>query len=101
MQFSGLTPELIGVDQINIQAPTTLPAGSTLPLVLNYGGAVSPAVNLNGVLRTAATANLALSFNPNPVAKGSDGKWTTFVTVVDVVCDRVHGGVLVAGRGLG
>ena len=79
--FSGLTPGLIGVVQINIQLPATLPAGSTLPLVLNYGGAVSPAVNLNVVQRSAATANLALSLNPNPVPRGSDGKWTTSLTV--------------------
>lgn len=44
--FSGLTPGLVGLLQINIQLPATLPAGSTLPMVLQFGSSATQAANL-------------------------------------------------------
>ena len=44
--FAGLTPGFVGLVQINIQLPSTYPAGSSLPLVVSFAGAASPAVNL-------------------------------------------------------
>jgi uncharacterized protein (TIGR03437 family) len=50
VQFSGLTPGLVGLWQINIQLPATLPATSgvpaSLPLVISLLGASSSPVNL-------------------------------------------------------
>ena len=50
VQFSGLTPGSVGLWQINIQLPATLPAGAgtppTLPVVISFPGAVSTPVNL-------------------------------------------------------
>ena len=47
VQFAGLTPESVGLVQINIELPSTLPAGSSLPLVVTFpGGAASQPVNL-------------------------------------------------------
>src|SRR5271157_35052 len=44
--FAGLAPGWVGLVQINIQLPSTYPAGSSLPLVVSFAGAASPAVNL-------------------------------------------------------
>ncbi len=46
VQFAGLTPGLVGLLQINIQLPVTLPAGSSLPLVIAFGSSAAPTVNL-------------------------------------------------------
>jgi uncharacterized protein (TIGR03437 family) len=50
VQFSGLTPAYVGLLQINVQLPATLPAGNgtpaSLPLVITFPGAVSAPVNL-------------------------------------------------------
>jgi len=46
VSFAGLTPYFVGLVQINIQLPSTYPAGSSLPLVVSFAGAASPAVNL-------------------------------------------------------
>jgi uncharacterized protein (TIGR03437 family) len=47
VQFAGLTPGSVGLVQINIQLPATLPAGASLPLVVTFpGGAASPPVSL-------------------------------------------------------
>lgn len=46
VQFSGLTPGFVGLLQINIQLPATLPAGPSLPLVITFPGASSAPVNL-------------------------------------------------------
>jgi len=50
VQFSGLTPASVGLLQINIQLPATLPAGTgtphSLPLVIGFPGASSTPVNL-------------------------------------------------------
>jgi uncharacterized protein (TIGR03437 family) len=46
VSFAGLTPGLVGLVQINIQLPSTYPAGSSLPLVVSFAGAAGPAVNL-------------------------------------------------------
>lgn len=47
VQFAGLTPGSVGLVQINIQLPPTLPAGTSLPLVVTFpGGAASPPVSL-------------------------------------------------------
>ena len=78
VQFAGLTPGFVGLVQINVQLPASLPAGASLPLVVAFGSASSQTVNLSV---GAASANLSLSFEPNPVSKGSDGKWTYTLTV--------------------
>jgi uncharacterized protein (TIGR03437 family) len=44
--FSGLTPGDVGLLQINITLPAPLPAGNTLPLVVRFGTASAPPVNL-------------------------------------------------------
>ena len=46
VQFSGLAPGLVGVVQINIQLPASLPAGSSLPVVVTFDKAASKPVNL-------------------------------------------------------
>jgi len=46
VQFAGLTPGLVGLLQINIQLPATLPAGNSLPLVIAFGTSTAPIVNL-------------------------------------------------------
>jgi uncharacterized protein (TIGR03437 family) len=50
VQFSGLTPGSVGLWQINIQLPATLPAATgtphSLPLVISFPGASSTPVNL-------------------------------------------------------
>ncbi len=45
--FAGLTPGFVGLVQINIQLPSPLPSGSSLPLVLAFGSSKAPAVNLS------------------------------------------------------
>jgi uncharacterized protein (TIGR03437 family) len=37
VQFAGLTPGSVGLVQINVQLPATLPAGSSLPVGLRLG----------------------------------------------------------------
>jgi hypothetical protein len=82
VQFAGLTPGLVGLLQINIKLPTSLPATATLPLAVQFGSASSPSVNLNVVGQPApATGNLTLTFSPNPVSQGTDGKWTYTLTL--------------------
>jgi uncharacterized protein (TIGR03437 family) len=44
--FAGLTPGDVGLVQINIQLPATLPPGSVLPLNVQFAGATAQAVNL-------------------------------------------------------
>jgi uncharacterized protein (TIGR03437 family) len=46
VQFAGLTPGLVGLLQINIQLPATLPAGNNLPLAIAFGSSAAPTVNL-------------------------------------------------------
>jgi uncharacterized protein (TIGR03437 family) len=50
VQFSGLTPGFVGLLQINVQLPATLPAGMgtppSLPVVITFPGGVSAPVNL-------------------------------------------------------
>ena len=82
--FSGLTPSLVGVVQINIKLPASLPAVGTLPLVVQFGASSSPSVNLNVAGQPAsATGHLALTFLPNPATQGSDGKWTYSLTLYE------------------
>jgi uncharacterized protein (TIGR03437 family) len=45
--FAGLTPGFVGLVQINIQLPATLPAGNTLPLTVAFGSSNAPIVNLS------------------------------------------------------
>jgi uncharacterized protein (TIGR03437 family) len=47
VQFAGLTPGFVGLVQINIQLPATLPAGVSLPLVVAFGSNSSQIVNLS------------------------------------------------------
>jgi uncharacterized protein (TIGR03437 family) len=44
--FSGLTPGLVGVYQINAVVPSGVTAGDQTPLVINISGQVSPAVTI-------------------------------------------------------
>ncbi|HYL76648.1 MAG TPA: choice-of-anchor D domain-containing protein [Bryobacteraceae bacterium] len=44
--FAGLTPGFVGLVQLNIQLPASLPSG-TLPLVISFPGDASPSVNLS------------------------------------------------------
>jgi uncharacterized protein (TIGR03437 family) len=45
--FAGLTPGYVGLVQINIQLPSSLPSGSSLPLVVSFGASAAPAVSLS------------------------------------------------------
>jgi len=44
--FAGLAPGFVGLAQINIQLPASLPAGSSLPLVIAFPGNSSSPANL-------------------------------------------------------
>lgn len=50
--FAGLTPRYVGLAQLNLRLPATLPEGSPLPLVVEIGATVSAATQL--AMRTAA-----------------------------------------------
>lgn len=41
--FSGLSPQFVGVDQINVVVPTDVPSGSAIPLQIESGGLTSTA----------------------------------------------------------
>ncbi len=41
VMFSGLSPQFVGVNQLNIVVPN-VPAGDAVPIVLNMGGIISP-----------------------------------------------------------
>ena len=56
----GLTPGFVGLVQITIQLPATLPPGPTQPLVVSFAGAASPPVNLP-VPGVAAVPQITLS----------------------------------------
>ncbi len=47
VQFAGLTPGFVGLLQINIQLPDSLPIASSLPLVVAFGTSMAPPVNLS------------------------------------------------------
>ena len=63
MLFAGLTPGLAGMLQMNIQLPVTLPAGSSLPMVVQFLGGTSPAVNLAVQGSLVSGPKLTLSTN--------------------------------------
>jgi uncharacterized protein (TIGR03437 family) len=44
--FAGLSPGFVGLAQFNFQLPAKLPAGSSLPLTIEFGNASSQVVNL-------------------------------------------------------
>lgn len=46
VEFSGLTPGLVGVYQINAVVPTGVTAGDQVPVVINISGQISPAVTI-------------------------------------------------------
>jgi uncharacterized protein (TIGR03437 family) len=50
VSFSGLSPGLVGLYQVNFQVPPTAPPGNYVPVVLSIGGAVSNAVTLAVVI---------------------------------------------------
>jgi len=82
VSFTGLTPGDVGLVQINIQLPATLPPGASLPVLVKFGSASSQSVNLNvaGHVSTGA-GNLSVTFSPNPVPKASNGAWTCSITL--------------------
>ncbi len=41
VEFSGLTPGLVGLYQVNVRAPTNLPTGGVTPLLVSIGGQVA------------------------------------------------------------
>ncbi len=42
VEFSGLTPGLVGLYQVNVRVPAGVTAGSRVPLVVNVGGQAAP-----------------------------------------------------------
>jgi uncharacterized protein (TIGR03437 family) len=78
--FAGLTPGCIGLAQINLQLPATLPAGASLPLVFRFGNASSPPVQL--AVRSGAASGPAiavpasLDFGNVPVGQNRDVLFT-------------------------
>jgi len=74
--FAGLTPGMVGLAQINIQLPSTYPAVSSLPLVVSFAGAASPAVNLAVQGGSGAASNVLVSdsFNRADATACSLGK---------------------------
>ncbi|MDP8979665.1 MAG: choice-of-anchor D domain-containing protein [Acidobacteriota bacterium] len=61
--FAGLTPGYVGLVQINIQLPSSLPPGSSLPLAIQFPGSPSPVVNLAVQSGAGSQPKLALSTN--------------------------------------
>jgi uncharacterized protein (TIGR03437 family) len=61
--WTGLTPGCAGLIQMDIQLPATLPAGSSLPMVIQFPGGASPAVNLAVQSSTVPAPKLTLSSN--------------------------------------
>jgi len=59
--FAGMTPGMVGLAQMNIQLPSTYPAASSLPLVISFPGAASPAVNLAVQGGSGAPSNVLVS----------------------------------------
>jgi uncharacterized protein (TIGR03437 family) len=41
--FSGLSPEFVGVNQLNVQVPAGVAPGDAVPLVIDIGGRLSRA----------------------------------------------------------
>lgn len=41
VQFSGLSPQFVGIDQVNAVMPSGVPAGNSVPLQIQIGGATS------------------------------------------------------------
>jgi uncharacterized protein (TIGR03437 family) len=46
VQFSGLTPGTVGLNQINVQIPAGVAAGTAVPVSVSIGGAVSNTVTI-------------------------------------------------------
>ncbi len=46
IQFSGLAPGFVGLNQVNVQVPANAPTGPAVPLVLTIGGATSNTVTI-------------------------------------------------------
>jgi uncharacterized protein (TIGR03437 family) len=76
--FAGLTPDSIGLAQFNIQVPTSVPSGSTAPLVVSFNTASSQPVNLaiaSGAGPPTPSASVRYTFTPSSVTESPDGKW--------------------------
>jgi uncharacterized protein (TIGR03437 family) len=67
--FTGLTPTLAGLIQMDIQLPATLPAGTSLPMVIQFPGGSSPAVNL--AVQGSAVPGPQLTLSSAALAFGS------------------------------
>jgi hypothetical protein len=79
--YAGAAPGLVaGVMQVNVQLPAGLPGGSQ-PVVLTVGGVASQAGVTVAVKGVQPTGSLTITFSPNPVTRGSDGKWTFSATI--------------------
>jgi len=59
--FSGLTPGLVGLYQVNVQVPQQVPVGDAIPLVLSSGQAFSNTVTVAIRGSTSSTANVAIT----------------------------------------
>jgi len=69
VMFAGLTPGCAGLVQMDIQLPTTLPAGSSLPIAIQFQGGSSPVVNL--AVQGSAVPGPKLALSTNALAFGS------------------------------
>jgi len=76
--FAGLAPGLVGLAQFNFQMPANLSSDPTVPLVVDFNGALSPPMNLP---IGKPTANLQITFSPNPVPQSNDGSWSYTVVL--------------------
>jgi uncharacterized protein (TIGR03437 family) len=72
--FAGLTPTYVGLVQLNIQLPATLPSGS-LPLVIQFPGDSTPVVNLAVQGNTTALPKLGLSASSLPFGNVTVGQF--------------------------
>lgn len=57
--FAGLAPGFVGLAQINVRLPSALPAGSMLPLVVQFGSAASQSVNLSVLGQMAPSPSIS------------------------------------------
>ncbi len=59
VQFSGLTPGLVGVYQVNVQVPAGTPAGNAVLVVVSIGGATSNTATIAVAASSLASSRIA------------------------------------------